>query len=245
MAKGSALPFIAGAAALLLLGSGKKGGGSKGRPYSSRFFNPETADVTDFYSIESPGIYPQEGSVQDLYATISGQPDDPEMSSDLESLQLYMDYEGIDPSIVSAVDVTTMPKAPGDPVAIPPFDLWPNIITTIKLYLLLRQRVGLPMNVRGYRPPDYNEAVGGSDRSTHQWFSALDIRLDPEAATTENKRRLGDEAAQIFKLYGDVLNMGFGIYGSNAANVVHFDSMRASPATWEDADEWLSKCSGC
>jgi hypothetical protein len=238
----SILPIVAGLGLLLLAGGGKKSsGGGAGMPAGSGpdRFNPKSNNSEDYLSSELSGQYPQEGVP--MNPEIAGDPGDPALQSYLDALDRYLQFEGIDLNVVNAVDLTTMPRAPGDPVAIPPMDLWPNIIPTVKLYLRLRDRLGLPMNVRGYRPPDYNDAVGGSDRSTHQWFSALDIRIDEGANTRDNRYRMGIEAAKLYEDFGIPLDMGFGIYGEDVANVVHIDTLRNRPTTWEDARTWLQR----
>lgn len=61
----------------------------------------------------------------------------------------------------------------------PPEALWHNIIPTVKVLDLLRERVGGPIQIlSAYRSPAYNRAIGGAPLSQHVQFRACDIRSD-------------------------------------------------------------------
>lgn len=62
---------------------------------------------------------------------------------------------------------------------IPPQDLWPNIVPTLKVLQYLRTKVGKPLILSStYRSPSYNAAVGGEDHSFHMKFKAIDFYCD-------------------------------------------------------------------
>ena len=80
---------------------------------------------------------------------------------------------------------------PENPV--PEETLWANIAPTILLLDALRAELGASITINsGYRAPDYNRAIGGTARSQHQDFRALDFRC---AAGTP------DEWATIIRLW--------------------------------------------
>ena len=80
-----------------------------------------------------------------------GKPDDPEVASVLQELDEYLAGYGVG-EYASARELTTMPKAPGKPVAIPPYRLWPNIVSTLQIWQPIREKLGFPMSLRAYRP---------------------------------------------------------------------------------------------
>ena len=60
---------------------------------------------------------------------------------------------------------------------LPPQSLWPHIVPTALIANQIRSIVGVPCQVlSGYRSDAYNKAVGGSPRSRHKAFAALDIQ---------------------------------------------------------------------
>ena len=146
---------------------------------------------------------------------------------------------GIDTNLIDPVEVTRLPKAPGQPVAIPPRAYWPRMIQTIVMgFLPFRAEWGAPVRVLGgYRPDDYNAAVGGEDNSRHMWFEALDIA--PVNATDVVKRAFALRLADFFVRNGQRLAMGLGVYGRVAPSG-HIDT-GWQDRTWGDADYWVDQ----
>lgn len=167
-----------------------------------------------------------------------GSPSDPEVSGLLEEMDEYFRSEGIDTGLVSAAEVTQMPKAPGKPSAVPPREYWSRMAMTLReVFMPLRASLGVPLAVRGYRPTDYNEAVGGAKGSRHQAFEALDIRISGDANTSAKRRELVDHAARIYSDRGRELKMGFGVYGKlPAPQHIHVDTGHQR-RTWGDASK--------
>lgn len=61
--------------------------------------------------------------------------------------------------------------------AIPPQDLWANIIDTLLVADEIRERLRDKVTITSsYRSPAYNNAVGGERMSYHQVFMALDLQ---------------------------------------------------------------------
>lgn len=198
------------------------GGGGKARASSRR----PTKGPIKVYASEYP---PGEGTPPGAW--IVGFPGDPEIDELLlEMEELFLDA-GVPPIGWTAEEITRMPKAPGQPVAIPPPGMWPNMIPTLALYVELREEMGVPLALRGYRPPDYNEAVGGEDRSLHQWFAALDVY----PTSGEDRDLLGWEAAELFVDSDE--EVGLGIYGVPPGNI-HIDTGWRS-RIWEDSEVYL------
>lgn len=166
-----------------------------------------------------------------------GNPKDPEVAAVLQELDDYLDAYGVG-EYTSAKELTTMPKAPGMPVAIPPYKLWPNMISTLRIWQPIREKLGFPMSLRGYRPPDYNEAVGGSPTSAHMWFSTLDIR--PGVYSSTNRKNLALEGAKVYVDRGDELKIGFGAYGETPTNI-HLDTHRRAKHTWKSGQYFIDQ----
>lgn len=100
--------------------------------------------------------------------------------------------------------------------AIPPLSLWANLVNVCKhVAEPLRARVGVPLLVvNGYRPTDYNEAVGGAPHSSHLKGYALDVTVGDvdgdRDVDGEDKAILRAHAADLFvELDGQPIGVGF------------------------------------
>jgi uncharacterized protein YcbK (DUF882 family) len=58
---------------------------------------------------------------------------------------------------------------------VPPKNLWPRIIPTLRTLDMARERVGRLRLSSVYRSPSYNRAVGGVSSSQHVQFRAADV----------------------------------------------------------------------
>mgnify|MGYP005990377521 FL=1 len=160
-----------------------------------------------------------------------------QISGLLAEMDAFFESQGIDTSKASAREVTLMPSVNAH--AIPPRAYWPRMAATIKNAVLpIRSTLGLPLALRGYRPPDYNEAVGGSAKSRHMWFEAVDIR--PIPYTGENRRRLALAGAALHNAKGTQLKMGLGVYGDKTPSNIHVDT-GYKRRVWRDAQAWKNK----
>lgn len=169
-----------------------------------------------------------------------GMPDDPEIAELLDEMDILFHDMGVDLDVVDARQVTTMPKAPGQPVAIPPKAWWPNMAQTIVWgFQPIREALGLPIKVRGYRPPDYNEAVGGADCSRHQAFEGLDLYVESAHSSPAARRELAQLGAKLFIDHGKALQVGFGSYGYPHPSNIHID-VGHERRTWRDADKHIA-----
>ncbi len=169
-----------------------------------------------------------------------GVPGNPEIDQLLAEMNAALTAAGIDTSKASAYELTLMPSTPTQAVAIPPRAYWPSIIYTLKTAVMpLRNKLGFPLRFRGYRPPDYNEAVGGKPGSRHQWFQALDISVVDGSVAKSTALAL--EAARIFNNHGKELKMGLGVYGTQEDPThVHIDTGHQR-RTWREARYWISR----
>lgn len=105
--------------------------------------------------------------------------------------------------------------------SLPARELWLNIIDTIKLVDTLRKEIGLAIHIdSGYRNKEYNKIIGGSYKSQHIKFSALDIHVTGMRPT---------EYFNILKMWRDEGRFagGLGLYKT----FVHVDT-RGYNATW-------------
>jgi hypothetical protein len=162
-------------------------------------------------------------------ALLAGAPTSPEVAPMLAQLDALLASAGH--TWTSARELLTMRKAPrigGElPVAIPPPELWPNILPVLELVRGLDPR---PPIVSAYRAPDYNAAVGGAPNSAHTWFRALDLGLEPPLRSSTLDVLLAAYRA------GEPL--GLGVYGYPKARRVHVD-LGHGRRTWKDTAKHL------
>lgn len=160
----------------------------------------------------------------------AGSIDDPAVSDLLDEMGGVWKTCGATDTRISPAEFCRLPKAPGRPVAIPPRELWPWMAALVRdVWTPMRERCG-PLSVRGYRPPDYNAAVGGSRGSDHQWACAFDLRPSGGQSINLLKR----EAAKLYLQRGAELKLGFGGYAGN----IHLGA-GIRQRYWGDAGKWL------
>lgn len=170
-----------------------------------------------------------------------GQPGDPEIASLLDEMRTMFRDAGINTDQLSPYEVTVMPKTPNKTVAIPPREFWPRMVQTlVNVVQPLRTRMGIPFMLRGYRPPDYNAAVGGASNSRHIYFEGVDIYLVGPENTSQNRRKLALEAARIYLQAPSSLRMGFGAYGKPSPSNIHVDT-GWKKRTWREAPYYIQQ----
>jgi hypothetical protein len=165
-----------------------------------------------------------------------GQRGDPEIEALLTEMNDEFRSYGVNLDWIDAAQVTEMRKTNGY-YAIPPREYWPRMAATVYYgFQPIRRALGIPVRITsGYRPADYNEAVGGAPGSRHQFFEALDMLPD------SNWNDQAMLAAQLFVRDGERLRMGLGVYGSpGAATNIHVDTGSAM-RTWENGAWWVAR----
>lgn len=201
------LPIIA-----LALGGRKRGGGAA----------PAIGPWTDRWDPPRP--------------IAEGKANNPEIDALLREMDDYFASYGINLDWINASEVTLLRKWGRH--AIPPREYWPRMAATIRWgFQPIRAALGGPITITSaYRPPDYNEAVGGAEDSRHQYFEGLDMVASGGQA---NKQAL--LAAGIWIRSGERMRMGLGVYGSpGSASNIHIDTGR-SQRTWNVADYWIDR----
>jgi len=175
---------------------------------------------------------------------IVGDPKNPEVAALLAEMDDLFASMGVPLEYVTAREVTTLPEAAGRPSAIPPRPYWPRMAYTLRYgFLPIRLAMDEPLNLRGYRTPDYNQArsgevyVPGVKRgSSHMYFEAVDIRAP------NNRRKLALVTARWFLRDGEKLRAGFGAYGYPTPSNVHIDT-GYEQRTWREADDYIADVS--
>jgi hypothetical protein len=200
---------------------------------------------------------------------IVGERTEARVETELAELADQLDVAGV--KRITAVDLVVMSKAPVTdgpdpdndrtrPLAIPPRVLWPALIRTA---LVVDEVVRGPtlesvdLRFTGYRPADYNKAVGGTG-TAHVWACAIDVwvgnRLlgayhaapvgkarDKVADAIEDAREKLKLAFAARYLVDPRRRMGFGVY----TNDIHFDVEHTHAdqlrRTWGDAQTYLRK----
>lgn len=158
---------------------------------------------------------------------------DPELEALLTELDDELRSAGV--RDFSAAELTKMRKTPGPSYAVPPRSYWPRMIATMQLVQRIRDDWGKPIKVyNGYRPADYNAAVGGKSGSRHQWNEAVDLLPEGDR----------DDFAFLVATYyvreGAEQNMGFGVYGKpGRLTGVHVDTHRKR--RWGSAQYYIDR----
>ena len=103
----------------------------------------------------------------------------------------------------------------------PPASLFSNIIPTIWILDLLREKVQKPITLTSiYRSPNYNRAVGGVSNSQHLRHNAIDFKVKGLSPKRVRTILLNWRQAGLFK-------GGIGTYST----FTHLDTRGTSP-TW-------------
>lgn len=146
---------------------------------------------------------------------LEGPQDLPEVARLLKEMDAYFEKCGV-LDRATAADVTLLPGAPADRrYSIPDRRYWENMVCILRLL----KETGLgALNLRGYRPTWYNQARKGSANSTHQWFSALDIRRSGDTSM----REIHQAAKWLWDNRSAEHKMGIGVYANN----IHIDARR-------------------
>lgn len=113
----------------------------------------------------------------------------------------------------------------------PPRELVPNIVGALWLAEGVRAEFGPTFVGNGYRPWALNRRVGGSWRSPHLKFRALD--LDLPKADRETQRRLYEWGVRAWLRFGEVLGMGLGLYRPWGGRRIHVDTGRRRRTYWK------------
>lgn len=193
---------------------------------------PDEPDDVDPGDVD-PGDKPQPIAV--------GLPSDPGVAALLAEMDELFESYGVDTALMNAREVTRMPKAPDQSSAIPPRLYWDRMAKTLRDVIMpLRLDMQIPFELRGYRAPDYNAAVGGKPGSRHQWFEGVDIYLVGPKNTAANRRLLGLKGAQIYLSQGDALQVGFGAYGAPTPSNIHLGTGH-NKRNWREADHYIAK----
>ncbi len=114
---------------------------------------------------------------------------------------------------------------------------WAAMVPTLQLADMVREELGHPLAVgSGYRPTDYNSAVGGATNSQHLHNRAVDLDLPTGYTDTEHRVAFADAVGRLWHEYSGTLKMGMGVYEDNPRRI-HIDTgYRAR--FWEREHAW-------
>ena len=111
-----------------------------------------------------------------------------------------------------------------EPYQLPPQELWPNVVPTLRLYNDLKQQGVLPASseIRSvYRSPGLNDCAGGAASSKHMNGSAIDIWVPEYEDNLWQRSTLQDGLCQFWQYQGQSHNFGLGLYATGA---IHLDT---------------------
>ena len=140
-----------------------------------------------------------------------------------EELEQFIDSNGFKHFRGAELTPYWSRKRNGVSNAVPPRNLWPDILPTLRVIDELRDRLGAPIRLLStYRSPDYNRAVGGARQSYHMKFVAIDFACD------QGKPDQWADALKDMRKAG-VFRGGVGVYPGSG--FVHVDT-RGYEANW-------------
>jgi len=174
-----------------------------------------------------------------------GWPGEAQTEALLDELDAMLGAAGVDLAKINAREITRWDKGVikggQRPHAFATKDRWPDTVQTAAgIYMPIRLAYGKPLEVDGYRDPQYNKKVGGAPRSRHMWMDAFD--LHPTNATQADKERLVAIAVAFFnnERSGVAHNMGLGVYPTKGkkghSSHIHVDS--GGRRTWGMAKKY-------
>lgn len=129
------------------------------------------------------------------------------------------------------------------PYAIPPRELWDNLLPTLQVLENLRQKKILDdIEVTSvYRDPTLNECANGSPGSKHVHNAALDFRIGNETPDIGDLEKIATAKSKLCHFWaerGSQYNMGLGVYASGQ---IHIDTQ--GYRTWgPDRTRYSSIC---
>lgn len=111
-----------------------------------------------------------------------------------------------------------------EPYEVPPRELWSNMIPTLQLYQLLKDRQILPATTQirsVYRNPDLNQCAGGAVASKHLANAAIDVWVPEYGDDSLALYYLKDELCRFWRAEGERYQLGLGLYATGA---IHLDT---------------------
>lgn len=182
-----------------------------------------------------------------------GEATDPSVAPLLAALQAEFDMAGIqrftsfDLVVMSKAPLTDGPDPGADklrPVAIPPKAMWGPMVAAAKVVddVAVSQLADVSLRFTGYRPVDYNKAVGGAPNSAHIRGTAIDVWLGKDLLASKDSKAIKAARERLKMAYARRYvaggKIGFGVY----TNDIHFDvDDKSGRRTWGDASTWVAK----
>ena len=139
--------------------------------------------------------------------------ENPEREERFAAFTAFLADEGladvVEPWQLMRIDSYYARRCETDPFAIPPEELWPNVLSALRLTRdEVVPAVGAVQVLSSYRTPELNVCAGGASGSNHLAFSALDLATLP--------RREGEalyrELCAMHAVAGPASRMGLGAY---------------------------------
>lgn len=117
--------------------------------------------------------------------------------------------EVVEPWQLMRVDAYIARRCEAEPFAIPPEEVWPNVLPALRLVRNeVIPAVGPVQVLSSYRTPELNICAGGAGRSNHLQFSALDMATAPR----RGGETLYRELCAMHEAAGSSSRMGLGAY---------------------------------
>lgn len=137
---------------------------------------------------------------------------DPAIRTRVTELESYLQQHGVSgvvPTEHLLRQGTAWRKTKKAPFFMPPKNLWPNIIPTLRVIRdLVIPAIGEVEVVSAYRTPDYNSVAGGIPESKHLLFAAVDLIPKRQITRTTEHTILKN----LWVEHGEAHALGLGLY---------------------------------
>lgn len=153
---------------------------------------------------------PNDGQSEAAYrAFVAAKPEFAARVRAFEAWQRRKRVAGILPSWQVLRTATMWRECNGPPFEVPPPKLWDGMARTLRFVRdHVRPELGPVQAVSAYRNPDLNVCAGGSARSAHRDFTALDLVPDKPLG----RREIFDRACRVHRTKGPAHGIGLGFY---------------------------------
>lgn len=115
-------------------------------------------------------------------------------------------------------------KCSASQYAVPPKQLWKNMVPTLRLYAKLKQTGTVPYDAKirsVYRNPKLNACADGAHDSKHKMNAAIDIWVPRYEGSHQKINKMKEDLCSFWLYQGQSHNFGLGLYGTGA---IHLDT---------------------
>lgn len=136
----------------------------------------------------------------------------------------YLGENGVPPFDQLLTTARSWEKCGYEQYQLPPYELWSNMVPTLRLYNELKRQGVIPATAEirsTYRSPSLNACAGGASASKHLTNGAIDIWVPEYESQPWQKNAMQERLCQFWSSQGERYDFGLGLYVTGA---VHLDT---------------------